>query len=280
MKVRTIGKKVQGASHKRVKKECQDFLKKCILDNAAILAVADGHGSNACPYSRLGAIIAVDVFCKLMAEYCSSYSNDIDSLFTYLNREGDTTVARNIEAEWKSRIEIIHKNKGREMPLTNAGEIDKPKIWRQYGATLLGLVITPSFFFAFQTGDGDILYLCENTAENVVQSHKILGVEVHSLSDAEAWKNAVTNVGRIIEKKIPQVFMLATDGFANSYENDHVFLKTCIDYYTAIREMGVEDFEQNLECWLNETSLDGSGDDIATLFAYIDFEPTGSVKVS
>lgn len=75
MKRMVFGESVQGASHKRVDKECQDSFKKLEYDDGTvIMAIADGHGSKACPYSKSGSSIAVNVFCKVMDEFHASYA--------------------------------------------------------------------------------------------------------------------------------------------------------------------------------------------------------------
>ena len=66
---RVFGASVQGASHIRSGRECQDSFKKLIKDeDTVILAVADGHGSDACPYSKTGSYVAVNVFCKILGD--------------------------------------------------------------------------------------------------------------------------------------------------------------------------------------------------------------------
>ena len=267
MGINIIGTSVQGASHKRTGKECQDSNKSVVLGDIVILAVADGHGSESCPYSKAGSTIAVNVFCKVMEDYCSKYAEDMESLMTYFNREGDTAVARAIDKEWKRRVEKAHRDNKRDVPKTESGEITKPNIWKQYGTTLLGLIITPSFYFAFQLGDGDILQVQNKNATFIVQRDKLLGTETHSLSHAEAWKKAITSVGRISGDNTSRAFILATDGFSNSYPNEEAFLQTCIEYYAAIREHGADTVFGNLKTWLGETSENGSGDDITALFA-------------
>ena len=53
MKRMVFGESVQGASHKRVDKECQDSFKKLEYDDGTvIMAIADGHGSKALPDSK------------------------------------------------------------------------------------------------------------------------------------------------------------------------------------------------------------------------------------
>jgi serine/threonine protein phosphatase PrpC len=70
------------------------------------------------------------------------------------------------------------------------------------------------------------------------------------------------------EAEPPGAFLLATDGFANSYPSDAEFLRTCAWYYAAIREHGAKTVARNLKRWLRETGESGSGDDITALFAY------------
>ena len=184
-----------------------------------------------------------------------------------MSREGDITIARTIDAEWKKRVETAYRKRSLLIKKTQSDLTENAQIWRQYGTTLLGLVIMPSFYFAFQLGDGDILLINDAGAEHSVVSEKLLGTETYSLSQPEAWKKAVSRVASAPDKDMRYAFMVATDGFSNSYPDDGAFLNTCMDYYAAIKEHGAETVESNLKIWLNETSVMGSGDDITVLFA-------------
>lgn len=272
MKRIVFGESVQGASHKRVEMECQDSMKKVEFDDGTvILAVADGHGSKSCPFSKSGSSIAVNVFCKVMREFYGGYENNLELLLTYLNREGDTKVAQAVDEEWKRRVLKVHTKQKREVPLTSDGEKDKAEIYKQYGTTLVGLMITPIFVFAFQIGDGDITYVDDEGIEEVLVSDKILGTETHSLSKMDSWKKAISVVRRRnIAEQVPSLFMLSTDGFSNSYKNEVEFKKTCIDYFSMIKEHGCDTVGANLKAWLSETSEQGCGDDITLLMCYID----------
>ncbi len=265
-----FGESVQGASHIRNGKECQDSLKKVEKDeNTVLLAVADGHGSDSCPYSRTGSYVAVNVFCKILGDYLETYDGQPELLLTFLKREGDTKVAQAIDAEWKRRILKIHTNCKREVVLDSENNKDKDAIYKMYGSTLLGLVITKEFLFAFQLGDGDIVKVSESGVQNMIEADKILGTETHSLSKPESWKKAITYTKRLEEnERLPVMYMLSSDGLANSYKNDDEFGKTCQDYYTMLNEHGVKAVSDNLQTWLAETSELGCGDDITALFAY------------
>lgn len=265
-----FGASVQGASHIRNGRECQDSLKKVIKDSGAVvLSVADGHGSDSCPYSKTGSFAAVNVFCKIMGDYLDTYADQQEMLFTFLKREGDTKIAQEIDAEWKRRILRLHTRCKREMPLDENRNKDKGAVYKLYGSTLLGLVMTEDFLFAFQLGDGDIVKVSENGVYPVIEADKILGTETHSLSKSESWKKAITRIRRREEnEQLPAMYMLSSDGLSNSYKNDEAFQKTCMDYYALLKEHGVKAVSARLKTWLQETSEMGSGDDITALFAY------------
>lgn len=287
-----FGTSVQGASHIRVGRPCQDnstfrdrnftYPKKKSKTNELyagldedilILSIADGHGSDSCPFSQTGSAIAINVFCDLLAEFCLKYKDTMESLRTYLNREADTRIAKAIDSEWKKRVLNQHKLKlaKANQPLILESEKDKEAIYKMYGTTLLGVVITKEFTFAFQLGDGDISYVDATGVKPVLESEKILGVETHSLSKKDAWKNALTRIiNRETEEQIPFMYMLTTDGMANSYISEGEFHKSCQEYFDMIREHGGKVVEENLPGWLSETSAMGCGDDISAVIAYYD----------
>lgn len=268
--IQVFGASVQGASHVRSGRECQDSLKKVVKDSGAvILAVADGHGSDSCPYSKTGSFVAVNVFCKIMGDYLDTYAGQTEMLFTFLKREGDTKIAQEIDAEWRRRILRLHAKCKREIPLNEGGGREKEAVYKLYGSTLLGLLITKEFLFAFQLGDGDIMKVSEAGVYNVIEADKILGTETHSLSKPESWKKAITLIRKREEnEQRPVMFLLSTDGLSNSYKNDGEFRKTCLDYYVLLKEHGVRAVSDQLNTWLRETSEMGCGDDITALFAY------------
>ena len=270
MKRIVFGESVQSASHKRVEMECQDSYKRVEFDDGTvIMAVADGHGSKSCPYSKTGSKIAVNVFCKVMTDFYNNYANNLDMLMTYLNREGDTKVAQAVDDEWKKRILDAHQKHKREVPKTDDGEKNKVEIYKQYGTTLVGLLITSTFLFGFQIGDGDMIYVTDTGVEQILVSDKILGTETHSLSKVEAWNKAITVVRRKDNsEKLPALYMLMTDGFANSYKNEEEFRKTCADYFSMTKEYGIKTISANLKEWLIETTEQGCGDDITLLMCY------------
>lgn len=270
------GESVQGASHIRNGVVCQDSYKQVqVSEDVALVAVADGHGSTSCPYSKSGSRIAVNVFCRVMEDLFHNFSEDMDFFMTYLNREGEIKVAQAIDAEWKRRVWKAHLDHKREKPVGDTGEADKSAVYKQYGTTLLGLLITSAFIFAFQLGDGDILYVNGTEIQPVIEADKILGTETHSLCKKDAWKKVITMIRkRSVWDKTPYLYLMSTDGFANSYRTQDDFYMTCREYYRLIQEHGFSAVSSNLRDWLKETSELGCGDDITVVMAYFDDKET------
>lgn len=268
---------VKGATHVRNQMPCQDNKKIIkISDEITIIALADGHGSSKCPRSDRGSMIAVNSFYHIMKKYLEIYGEDeedITHLMTFLNREGDIRFAQDVCEEWQARVkQSFYKNKVEGM--TNEdGSIKWPSVFSLYGTTLLGMLITDSFVFSFQIGDGNISAVTKDAAEPLVEPEKFLGTETHSLSKPDAWRKAVASVHRLeLDSQEPYMYMLSTDGFANSYTSDKEYQKTCIDYLKMLQEYGIDVVQKNLKKWLTETSELGCGDDITVVMVYFSKE--------
>ena len=268
---------VKGATHVRNQMPCQDNKKIVkISDEITIIALADGHGSSKCPRSDRGSMIAVNSFYHIMKKYLEIYGEDeegLSHLITFLNREGDVRFAQDVCEEWQARVkQSFYKNKVEGM--TNEdGSIKWPSVFSLYGTTLLGMLITDSFVFSFQIGDGDISAVTKDAVEPLVEPEKFLGTETHSLSKPDAWRKAVASVHRLeLDSQEPYMYMLSTDGFANSYTSDKEYQKTCIDYLKMLQEYGIDVVQANLKKWLTETSELGCGDDITVVMVYFSKE--------
>ena len=140
------------------------------------------------------------------------------------------------------------------------------------------MLITDSFVFSFQIGDGDINIVTKEEVFPLVKPEKFLGTETHSLSKPDAWRKAVASVRRReMESNDSYMYILSTDGFANSYTSDSEYQKTCKDYLQMIKEHGVETVQANLKNWLTETSELGCGDDITIVMVYFTKEKNKEV---
>ena len=164
-------------------------------------------------------MIAVNSFYVVMKNYLKVYGEDetgLSNLITFLNREGDMRFAQDVCEEWQARVkQSFYKNKVDGM--TDEDEnIKWPSVFSLYGTTLLGMLVTDSFVFSFQIGDGDISVVTKEEVEPLVEPEKFLGTETHSLSKPDAWRKAVASVRRReMESEEPYMYILSTDGFVN-----------------------------------------------------------------
>ncbi len=274
MKRYIYGESVKGATHERNGLPLQDSKRiDEISDRITILAVADGHGSEKCPRSDRGSTMAVNSFCDIMKKYLLGYATEeggMANLIAFLNREGDMKFAQDVCAEWQSRVkQSFYKDKDESL-LDADGNYDWPKVYSLYGTTLLGMLITDTFVFTFQIGDGDINLITSDDMSPMVEPEKFLGTETHSMSKVDAWRKSVAAIRRKdIESDEPYLYMLSTDGFVNSYASDEEFTKACRGYYDMIGQHGFDAVKENLGKWLKETSQLGCGDDITVVLAYI-----------
>ena len=268
-----IGECVNGAIHIRQERICQDAIYIHPYNpKYAIVCVADGHGSLSCPYSDEGANVAV----KLVGEFLANIlDNDSDPLAT-LSAHREIWIPKQIETHWKDAIKALHMHKesnGSNESKENDEEQDKiiPFSYTLYGATLLALVATKSFIFALQIGDGDILMIDQSgTARQILDTaESSIGEDTESLCLDNAWKYFRTQIIPWNSSNGATMFLLSTDGYANSFADIKGFVKAGTDFHHIWQEEGLEYINSNLQSWLRKSSDKGSGDDIAlALVAY------------
>ena len=261
-----IKAKIQGASHFVSNTPCQDFYNTYELENGIkVIAVADGHGSKSCLYSKNGAEIATNSFYSIIYSIYKAAKFDNEK-FIQMLRSGDyINIPKAITEEWNKRINdsydsIVSTNKKKK-------KIDREEIpefsKELFGTTLMGLVVADGFIYAIQFGDGDMVCVDNDGVYNIIDSDKFLGTETYSLSNENAWKYAKECFQRIeFETMIPFMFVVTTDGFINSFVDDAQYKISCTDYLNTIKQYGPEAVQENLENWLKETSEQGCGDDI------------------
>jgi hypothetical protein len=193
--------------------------------------VADGHGHSSCFRSETGAELAVACALEVLGEYRKGH---------------EEAIPRVLSQRWRRAVRA------------HAGDETRP--WAAYGSTILGILATEEFVLYLQLGDGDILIVSKDgeVVRPWPRDERLLGVETTSLS----LQNAAGEMRVELRGEIPQLILLCTDGYANSFREDSGFLQVGRDILGIIRDEGREKFEGNLSGWLSEASELGSGDDI------------------
>ena len=252
---------VTGSMHIKKQMPCQDAI--CynhFEDGSFVCAMADGHGSGACLYSDEGAKLATSIAVSLIEEM--SFHNTNEALYELLKQTKEINLPQQIEKKWKEAVSYQHRLKGR-VPQSGKG------LYELYGTTLMLFFITASFIYALQIGDGDLL-LVEETGkvQYVLETPISYGVETHSLCEHNCWHYAKSICMPLVNDFKIKLFLMSTDGYANSFISTEDFLKVGSDYLNLIHQVAPETLEAALPIWLMEASKIGSGDDITLALIY------------
>lgn len=273
-----IAKKVQGASHIAANRKCQDSFKyEPVLQRSdknadeesnilrsrgiCIAAAADGHGSVKCPFSKEGSDFAVKVFCSIMSRLVRSAGNENDLILAF-RKLSPEQVAKEVHKQWLDRVNRSYTQMLKKGLITEESNIMPAEL---FGTTLMGTVIGRDFIYAFQIGDGDISYIDDELVEHFIEPDHFLGTETYSLSNREPWKHAKSRFQMLDNRESAFMMMITTDGFANCYASDQIYLDTCRDYYESIKQYGPSRISEEIKKWLSSMSEEASGDDITLI---------------
>jgi serine/threonine protein phosphatase PrpC len=234
-----------------------------------IAAVSDGHGSAKYFRSHLGSRFAVEIALTLGQEFLGGQP-DLNS-FSTIKRTAEERLPQEIARRWKGAVnshvesnplsteelDALEKQDG-----TAARETIASNPSRAYGATILVVLVTETFIFYLQLGDGDILLVTDEgqVERPLPKDERLFANETTSLSSENAWPD-FRFVFQILEDAPPALILISTDGYANSFISEEAFLKVGTDILKLIRSDGLDEVDSNLETWLAEASHAGSGDD-------------------
>lgn len=271
---RVIGKSIRGASHIRSGLPNQDAILWEPHSGAAsslILALSDGHGSSRSFRSDLGAKFAVET-CMEECRGLLELQHDTQDL-SVIKRTATEQLPQRIARQWKQQVdkhllenpvsqeEMEKAIKGATSPTNEDAMRRNPLVW--YGATLIGVVVTDAFAIYFQVGDGEIITVSDagEVRRPIPADDRLLGNETTSLCSENAWRDFRVEF-RAYSQPPPELILLSTDGYINSFTDAGEFLKVGPDFLKLIATAGLDAVNEKLEGWLAEASQKGSGDDI------------------
>jgi serine/threonine protein phosphatase PrpC len=280
-KWRCGGVSVLGASHVRQGSPNQDAIgwwPETGQGLPLILAIADGHGSAKSFRSQLGAAHAVQVAVAELTDFLqlddpqrlAARSRDLKQLEQSLQQDFAEQLVRIWQAQIQEHLQAHPFTEAELQKLkTKDGDVACQMVAQNpflaYGATLLATVVTPQFMLYLQLGDGDILCV-----DRRGQSYRPLPVdpdlianETTSLCLPHAWDWLRCKLSPIpAPDLVPNLILLSTDGYANSFVSEADFCKVGPDYQQMLQELGFAEVMSQLPNILQETSQQGSGDDI------------------
>ena len=252
-----------GASHKRGGRCNQDAVGYRLISRSVVVAVADGHGSSASPYSDIGAQIAVEVACCYLKRFIAQHER---SHFEIVH-ERASMLPTSIVQTWRRKVADTASRKRMKV------DQDVQSVWLQFGSTLVAAALHPEWILLLQLGDGDILVVEANGkthsfAEDIPEE---VGEASHSLCEPNAEAQMRWQLLPVSDEK--PLLILCTDGYSKSFATQDDFLQSGRDWFRLLQEHGCKRIQKHMDDWLDETSSQGSGDDVSVAVAYWQCKP-------
>lgn len=229
---------------------------------ATIVAVADGHGHFRHARSATGSALAVEVACRVGAQFAATLAGDPaaagvaetvrDSLPQAIVGEWRTEVAKHLAAHPYTAQE--------QSALADAG--DEPEV--PYGSTLLFAVIAGGWLACAQIGDGDLLAVRpDGTALSPVPGDSRLdGQHTTSLCQPDAEDDFRTCALDLRADPL-LALLLATDGYGNAQTAENWQPEVAGDLAALAATHDLDWFAAQVPSWAERcASADGSGDDV------------------
>ncbi|MBE0434653.1 MAG: protein phosphatase 2C domain-containing protein, partial [Methylomicrobium sp.] len=260
---RIIGDSVKGALHHRNGKPNQDAWAQS--KTVHCVAVADGHGSAKHQRSDIGAQLAVEVTVELLEEFANQPYD------VRLIKEASSYLPGKIVQAWREAV--IGDHQKLELsgdPAQHIGEAsatieqNDATVYSLYGTTLLAALVTEDYALYLQIGDGNVLVLNDmgEIETPLPQNASFIANETNSLSQTKAANYFEQKIVFFAYQSPPVLISLCSDGYINSYTSPIEFETVIKDIKQLLFEQGAEKVQAMLPDWLNETSQQGSGDDI------------------
>ncbi len=292
----TFSLSVQGESHKKKEIEnpgrvfpCQDnsdddIYKKTQDFPAAVISVADGHGSPAYFRSKTGSKKAIELGNYAQKIFSEEVIKNYLSDKNVVKEEFSKAYMRNFTKEWKLGIEkdlqrnpITEEEKeylkkedihALQKYLTALEEKNIEELLPIYGTTLCSAMLIPKIgLFAMQLGDGNIAikYKDEPFITAVADDKNCFLNQTTSLCD----KDSQNEIRFFATQKIPECVFCCTDGFENSFKDETQLMDVYQKVYDLFKSYGGSEITkknlalEELRDWLPKLSKKGSGDDIS-----------------
>lgn len=280
MNAKSFNLSVQGASHIKKNKECQDASRSYSDETIALAIVCDGHGGDDYMRSAIGSMCACNAAERNIKNFLENTSKD--AFFTNPEK-----LLNNLEASiinvWNQLVYAHYEqNPFSERELSGISEkarkkyIQDERIESAYGTTLIAVAMTHDYWFGIHIGDGKCVAV--NPEGKFVQpipwDSKCFLNATTSICDSDA----LSSFRHFYSKKLPVAVFVGSDGIDDCFSNNEQLHNL---YKAILYSFGTSEFEEavdGLKDYLPRLSAKGSGDDVS-IAAMLDFELLPELEV-
>lgn len=264
----TLLQSVQGVNKTRNQDYCE-VQGRGTAEEPLIMAVADGHGSAAHARSHLGSRFAVDLFVEEARRFgalAQPRGDERPPSLAWLMHYAEHAFPRQLVSAWREKV---LGNWARTSSHEEPGLSEERKVLL-YGSTLVGAVLTPRVFAAWQLGDGELTVVDDvgRVTVPLAPAEADLGDETESLCTPEAWLRVRTHWAPVTApSRAPRLVALSTDGLSKSFASDRGFLQFMAGLDDRLSAEGADTVRAVLPQWLARASQH-SGDDTTLVAAW------------
>lgn len=261
---------VPGASHIQKGKPCQDCSGRLNTGDAAIAAVADGHGDVRYFRSAEGARFAAEAAIESLQEFVGCETalgfgekpeaeqlQLIKQLEKSIIVRWNGKVKGNIEARPFIEEELSALSQSRRRCYESGEFLETADA---YGTTLVAVVLTDTYGFGLQIGDGDAtIGYSDGSYDSIPKDESLIANITTSLCEEDAFDKFHE---RIFTGK-PAYAIVTTDGMLNSFRTEAIYRAKIRQFAQAFAADDYETTQKFLEAYMRTITKDGSGDDLS-----------------
>lgn len=280
MNAKSFNLSVQGASHIKRNKECQDASESYYDNKMAVAVVCDGHGGDDYIRSADGSKLAAAVAKKNIVNFLNTISKE--QFWSHPEKNIQNLEASIINA-WNEAI-YMHFN---QTPFTEEElrgvsarakrkYVQERRIESAYGTTLIAVAMTSEFWFGIHIGDGKCVAV--NSEGKFIQpipwDPKCFLNATTSICDSDA----LERFRHFYSEKLPAAVFVGSDGIDDCFSNNEQLHNL---YKTILYSFGTSAFEEAknvLNDYLPRLSAKGSGDDVS-IAAMLDFNLVPELEI-
>lgn len=279
MNIKSFHISVQGASHIKKNKECQDASISYCDERCSIIVVCDGHGGDDYVRSAVGSVLATKVTEK-------NIKNFIETITADDMRKNHKKLLENLEAsiinDWNEAAYMHNQqNPFTEKELSVISEKAKKKytidgdIESAYGTTVIAVAVTNEYWFGIHIGDGKCVAINPEGkfSQPIPWDEKCFMNVTTSICD----NRALENFRHFYSEKLPIAVFIASDGVDDCFNNNEQLNNL---YKTVLYSFASNSFEEacnDLKDYLPRLSAKGSGDDMSVA-AILNLDLIGEVE--
>jgi len=264
----SFGASALGGTHRLSGQPNQDSFLVTAVNDAAVLVVADGHGSGASFRSDRGSKIATTTGRWLADRLLEAAVTMVDPA-GQLGGVLPTLLAQMVE-RWQEAVRVDHDLD----PIDWSDEGLSPDaatdadLLRAYGSTFLLGLLSDTFAVFAQIGDGDLVMRSSSgtTSKAVAGDERLIANETTSLCHVAVERDARCSVVDLTTEPLDLV-LLATDGYGNAFEEEDWATGVADDLVDLAGAEGLTWVADNLPSWAEDAALI-AGDDVTVVVAF------------